>query len=163
MGQRVSFASRVRYHVEPIALMSRSQLTSDKHSPRILIVDDHAAVRAGLRHLISSRMGWDICGEAADGEQAVSLALRHEPSVIVMDISMPKMDGLEATRQIRKQLPDSEVVIVSQHDSENVVFEAQRAGARGFVVKSHLSADLLPALEAALGHSSRISAPVAKL
>ena len=128
----------------------------------ILIVDDHAAVRAGLRNLISSRAGWHICGEAANGEQAVSLALKLKPSVIIMDISMPGVDGLEATRRIREHLPTAEVLIVSQHDSEQVVTEAQKAGARGFVVKSHLSADLLPALEAALLHSSRISAPVSK-
>jgi len=103
-----------------------------------------------------------ICGEAADGEQAVALAFELKPSAIVMDISMPHMDGLEATRRIREKLPSVEILIVSQHDSMHVVSEAQRAGARGFVVKSHLSADLLPALEAALLHSSRISAPVAK-
>jgi len=136
--------------------------TLDRSSASILIVDDHAAVRAGLRNLISSRAGWNICGEASDGEQAVSLALRLRPSLIVMDISMPGIDGLEATRRIREHLPAVEVLIVSQHDSEHVVSEAQRAGARGFVVKSHLSADLLPAVEAAMRHSSRLSAPVSK-
>jgi len=134
----------------------------DRSAPSILIVDDHPAVRAGLRNLISSRPGWFICGEATNGEQAVSLALELKPSVVVMDISMPGMDGLEATRRIRDRLTSVEVLIVSQHDSERVVSEAQRAGARGFVVKSHLSADLLPALEAALLHSSRISSPVSK-
>lgn len=72
------------------------------------------------------------------------------------------MDGLEATRRIREQLPNTEVLIVSQHDSQQVVTQAQRAGARGFVLKSHLSADLLPALESALLHNSRISTPVAR-
>jgi len=134
----------------------------DRSAPSILIVDDHPAVRAGLRNLISSRPGWFICGEATNGEQAVSLALELKPSVVVMDISMPGMDGLEATRRIRDRLTSVEVLIVSQHDSDQVVSEAQRAGARGFVVKSHLSADLLPALEAALLHSSRISTPVSK-
>ncbi len=135
---------------------------SNRSAPSILIVDDHPAVRAGLRHLISSRPGWFICGEASNGEQAVSLALELKPSVVVMDISMPGMDGLEATRRIRERLTSIEILVVSQHDSEQVVFEAQRAGARGFVVKSHLSADLLPALEAALLHSSRISTPVSR-
>src|SRR2546429_5961798 len=121
---------------------------SDQFSASILIVDDHPAVRAGIRNLISSRSGWRICGEAADGAQAVSLAMELRPSAVVMDISMPRMDGLEATRRIREQLPGAEVLIVSQHDSDRVVQEAKKAGARGFVVKSHLSADLLPALEA---------------
>ncbi len=136
--------------------------SSDQFSASVLIVDDHNAVRAGLRNLVSWRKGWFIAGEAADGEQAVELALKLKPSLIVMDISMPRMDGLEATRRIREKMPHAEIVIVSQHDSEQVVAEAQRAGARGFVVKSHLSADLLPALEAALLHSSRVSAPVSK-
>ncbi len=148
--------------------MGNAQLTiepaesTDPFSPTILIVDDHPAVRAGLKNLISGRAGWSICGEAADGEEAVALAIQLRPSVIVMDISMPRLDGLEATRRIRERLPTVEVVIVSQHDSEQVVFEAQRAGARGFVMKSHLSADLLPALEAALLHNARISAPISK-
>lgn len=128
----------------------------------ILIVDDHAAVRAGLRNLISSRPGWLVCGEASDGKQAIDLALQLKPSVVVMDISMPGINGLEATRRIRQQAPNIEIVIVSQHDSDQVVLEAQRSGARGFVVKSHLSADLLPALEAALLHSSRVSSPVSR-
>ena len=134
----------------------------EQFSASILIVDDHSAVRTGLRNLISSRAGWQVCGEAVNGEQAVEMAQQLEPSAIVMDISMPVMDGLEATRRIRELLPKIEVLIVSQHDSETVVVEAQRAGARGFVMKSHLSADLLPALEAALLHSSRVSAPVSK-
>src|SRR5579859_7347453 len=121
--------------------MTSSPRPSEGFSASILIVDDHAAVRAGIKTLISSRKGWFICGEAADGEQAVSRALELKPSAIVMDISMPRMDGLEATRRIREKLPSVEVLILSQHDSEQVVFEAQKAGARGFVVKSHLSAD----------------------
>jgi PAS domain S-box-containing protein len=134
----------------------------DSFGARILIVDDHPAVRSGLKNLIALRSGWIVCGEASDGDEAVALALELKPSAIVMDVSMPRMNGLEATRRIREQLPNSEILIVSQHDSESVVQEAQRAGARGFVVKSHLSADLLPALEAALLHSSRISAPLLK-
>jgi PAS domain S-box-containing protein len=145
----------------PVSVPSATK-PPDQFSASILIVDDHAAVRAGLRTLISTRAGWVICGEAADGEEAVNLALKLKPSVIIMDISLPGIDGLEATRRIRQQMPGAEVVVVSQHDSDQVVWEAQQAGARGFVVKSHLSADLLPALEAALLHSSRISAPVAK-
>jgi PAS domain S-box-containing protein len=143
-------------------LTSSSTQPTNDFTASILIVDDHAAVRRGLRTLISTRPGWVVCGEAADGEQAIVLALQLKPSVVVMDISMPVMDGLEATRRIRERLPGVEVVIVSQHDSEHVVSEAQRIGARGFVMKSHLSADLLPSLEAALLHSSRISAPLSK-
>jgi PAS domain S-box-containing protein len=158
----MGFGIGVPKNAETDFFMGNSVQTAESFSANILIVDDHAAVRAGLRNLISTRAGWHICGEAADGEQAVSLALQLKPSVVVMDISMPGMDGLEATRRIHEHLPSAEILIVSQHDSDHVVSEAQRAGARGFVVKSHLSADLLPALEAALRHSSRISAPVSK-
>lgn len=146
-------------------VVSRKMNSSHSHDnsvARILIVDDHAAVRTGLRNLIGSRSGWLVCGEAADGDEAVALALETMPAAIVMDVSMPRMNGLEATRRIRERLPNVEILIVSQHDSNHVVREAQRAGARGFVMKSHLSADLLPALEAALLHSSRISAPVSR-
>lgn len=139
--------------------MPNSVRLLDDHSPSILIVDDHADVRAGLKSLVSSRAGWTVCGEAADGQEAVALAMKLKPSLIVMDISMPVMDGLEATRRIRAQLPDVEIVMLSQHDANQLIFEAQKAGARGFVIKSHLSADLVPTLESALLHRHRISTP----
>jgi PAS domain S-box-containing protein len=137
--------------------MTSSVFQSDQHSTNILVVDDHAGVRASLKDLVSSRAGWIVCGEAANGIEAVSLALELKPSAIVMDISMPVLDGLEATRRIREKLPNVEVVIVSQHDASQVVSEAQKAGARGFVLKSQMAADLVPALESALLHLSRIS------
>ncbi len=143
--------------------MTQSIQPSDKRlTSTILIVDDHAAVRAGLKNLIGSKEGWTIAGEAENGKQAVSLALQLKPAVVIMDISMPEIDGLEATRRILKELPNTAVVIVSQHDSDRVVMEAERAGARGFVVKSHLSADLIRAVDTALENNRYVSAPVAK-
>lgn len=113
---------------------------------RVLIVDDHEFVRRGVRSLLLSQSNYDICGEAVDGQDALEKARELKPDVIVMDVSMPKLNGLEATRLIRSMLPDSEVLILSQHESSQMLKEAVKAGARGYVVKSSISKDLLTAL-----------------
>lgn len=119
---------------------------------RILVADDHPVVRHGLRTLLGSRSEWEIVDEAEDGIQAVERAERLKPDVVVLDVSMPKMDGLEACRRIRKRLPKSEVLIVTQHDSAQMMREALSAGARGYVVKSDAARDLLAAVEAVSQH-----------
>jgi PAS domain S-box-containing protein len=116
---------------------------------RVLIADDHAMVRTGVRALLSSQSSFQVCGEAVDGMDAVEKAKGLRPDLIVMDISMPKLNGLEATRQIRNILPQTAVVMLSQHDSGEMVRLAVKAGALGFVVKSSISTDLLSALEKA--------------
>ena len=113
---------------------------------RVLVVDDHEFVRRGVRSLLLSQSNYDVCGEAVDGEDALEKARELKPDVIVMDVSMPKLNGLEATRLIRGMLPHSEVLILSQHDSSQMLKEAVKAGARGYVVKSSISKDLLSAL-----------------
>ena len=115
---------------------------------RILIADDHEKVRLGLRSLLSLRPDWDICGEAVDGRDAVQKARELKPQVAVLDISMPRLNGLEAARQIRKEVPQTEVLIVSQHESSEVIAAAIDAGARGYVVKSDVPRDFLDAVEA---------------
>ena len=115
---------------------------------RILIADDHEKVRWGLRSLLSLRPDWDICGEAVDGRDAVQKARELKPQVAVLDISMPRLNGLEAARQIRKEVPQTEVLIVSQHESSEVIAAAIDAGARGYVVKSDVPRDFLDAVEA---------------
>jgi DNA-binding NarL/FixJ family response regulator len=130
---------------------------------RILVADDHPVVRHGLRTLLGSCPEWEIIDEAEDGIQAVERAERLKPDVVVLDVSMPKMDGLEACRRIRKRLPKSEVLIVTQHDSAQMMREALSAGARGYVVKSDAARDLLAAVEAVSQHrffSLRKSGPV---
>ncbi|MGB7600199.1 MAG: PAS domain S-box protein, partial [Candidatus Sulfotelmatobacter sp.] len=123
------------------------QTCAGKTTMRVLVVDDHEVVRRGVRSLIQSHSNYDVCGEAVDGQDAVEKAQQLNPDVIVMDVSMPRLNGLEATHLIRATLPDSEILILSQHDSPEMVRQAFKAGARGYVVKSSIARDLLAALE----------------
>lgn len=113
---------------------------------RILIVDDHEAVRSSLRLLLSSSE-WTICGEACDGLEAVEKARSIRPDLVIMDVSMPRMDGVAATRIIRREIPETAVIIISQNDPKLVARQAAEADARGWVSKSELSYALLPAIE----------------
>jgi DNA-binding NarL/FixJ family response regulator len=115
---------------------------------RILIADDHDVVRKGLRTVLSSHTGWEVCAEAANGRDAVKSALAKKPDVVVMDINMPGMSGLEATREILNQLPLTQILILSAYESENLVRQMLTSGARGYVLKSDVSDDLLRAVAA---------------
>lgn len=115
---------------------------------RVLVADDHEVVRRGLRAILESHAGWEVCGEAANGRQAVELALQLTPDVVVMDINMPELNGLEATKQICKALPGTQVLILSAHDSEQLVREMLVSGARGYVLKTDAGEDLIAAVEA---------------
>jgi signal transduction histidine kinase/PAS domain-containing protein len=121
---------------------------------RILIADDHEIVRRGLRLLIASRPDWQVCGEAEDGEEAIQKAKLLQPDVILLDVSMPRMNGLDAARILRREVPQSEIVIVSQNDPSIMQARALEVGARGYVAKSNLSRDLLPSVEKILGERS---------
>ena len=121
---------------------------------RILIADDHEIVRRGLRLLIASRPEWQVCGEAEDGDEAIEKAKLLRPDVILLDVSMPRMNGLEAARVLRREVPQSEIVIVSQNDPSIMRSRALEVGARGYVAKSDLSRDLLSALDTILGEPS---------
>ena len=119
---------------------------------RILLVDDHPIVRQGLKTLLEGRTGWQVIGEASDGVEAIEKAKNLRPDVMVLDVTMPNMNGLEACRLIRRQAPQPEILFVTQHDSPQMMREALEAGARGYVVKSNAARDLLEAVEAVSQH-----------
>ena len=121
---------------------------------RILLVDDHPVVRHGLRALLGLQPDWEVIDEAEDGSEAVDKVQRLNPDVVLLDISMPKMGGLEACRLIREMAPQCEILILTQHDSPQMLREALDAGARGYVMKSHAARDLLDAVEAVSQHKS---------
>ena len=118
---------------------------------RILIVDDHEVVRQGIRTILRARPQWEICGEAVNGKDAIEKATKLDPDVIIMDITMPEMSGIEATREITRLKLRPAVLVFTMHESKNLAATVQEAGARGFVLKSHAARDLLDALEALLG------------
>jgi DNA-binding NarL/FixJ family response regulator len=119
---------------------------------RVLIADDHDIVRRGLRNLVESQAGWEVCAEAADGRQAVAKALASRPDVAILDISMPEMDGLTATRKIREALPQTEVLVLTQHKAEVVARQVLKAGARGYILKSDAGDELVAAINALQRH-----------
>ena len=116
---------------------------------RILIADDHTLVRAGLRRILEDEVDFDVVAEAADGADAVAAALGTEIDVAILDISMPKLTGLQAARRILEQRPQTRVLMLSMHDNEEFLFEALRAGASGYVLKSSAESDLVRACRAA--------------
>ena len=119
---------------------------------RILLADDHDIVRRGLRELLEEQPGWEVCGEAATGREALEHAIRLRPQVVVLDLMMPELNGLEAARQIRKAVPTTEILVFTMHDSEDLVHEILSAGARGYVLKAGPPEELFQAVrEAAAG------------
>jgi len=121
---------------------------------RILVADDHDIIRRGFKHLLTAKPGWEVCAEAKTGREAVSLAEQHRPEVVVMDISMPDLNGLEAARRIRKSLPKTEIVILTLHFSDQLVHDIVEAGARAYIMKSDADRDLVAAVEAISNHRS---------
>jgi DNA-binding NarL/FixJ family response regulator len=119
---------------------------------KILIADDHDVVRRGIRSLIESRPEWQVCDEAHSGREAVQKAEERKPDIVVLDISMPELNGLEAARRIQKVSPNSEILILSMHYSDQLIKEILDAGVRGFIVKSDSDRDLIIALETLANH-----------
>jgi len=117
-------------------------------SLRILIADDHEVVRRGLAALLQQQPDWQVCGEAGDGREAVEKAQQLQPDVVILDIGMPSLNGLEATRQMLKANPKARILILTLHDSDQMVRDVLNAGARGFLLKSDAASELVAAVEA---------------
>jgi DNA-binding NarL/FixJ family response regulator len=125
--------------------------------PRVLIVDDHAVIRRGVQGILSTYPEWDLCGEADNGQDAIRLAGELAPEVVIMDVSMPGMNGLEATRIIHDVLPETKVLLLTLHSSAEFVRSAFRAGARGYVLKSDAENELVRALNVVIGEGTYVS------
>lgn len=119
-------------------------------SARLMIADDHGVVRSGLRLLLDKQPDLEVVAEAADGAAAVAVALAERPDLCILDVSMPKLTGLQATREIRAQMPEMAVLILSMHDDERYLFEALKAGAGGYVLKMEADTALVDAIRAVL-------------
>lgn len=114
---------------------------------RILIVDDHEAIRDGIRELLAKHKEWVICGEAIDGVEAIEKAKSLSPDVVLMDVSMPRMDGIQAAKVLSLEAPNAKIVIVSQNDPGVIRRQAVEAGVAGYIAKSALALELVPTLE----------------
>lgn len=122
------------------------------NSLRILVADDNEHIRNGLCSALEGRSGWIVCGRAVDGLDAVQKAVDLKPDVVLVDVSMPGLNGFEAAESIHERVPDAEVLIVTEHDSKTLELLPPQPGVRGYVVKSRLQHDLIPAVEAASKH-----------
>ena len=130
---------------------------------RVLLADDHTLIRAGLRMVVDSQPDLTVVGEANDGREAVAIAGKLKPDVVVMDIGMPSLNGIEASRQIRAALPDTQVVMLSMHSDEGYVLRALKAGAKAYLLKDSAEADLARAIRAAAAGKSFFSPAVGQV
>src|SRR5271154_1595803 len=119
---------------------------------RILVADDHDLMRRGIKALLQSHAGWEVCGEAHTGREAVTKAEELKPDIVILDISMPDLNGVDAAKRIRKSSPDTEVLILSVHYSDQLIRDILEAGVRGYIVKSDSDRDLIIAVEALANH-----------
>jgi len=132
-------------------------------SLKLLVADDHEVVRNGVRCLLEAQLGWQVMAEASNGREAVEQAQRVKPDVAVLDIGMPSLNGLEAARQMLKNDPRIKIVILTMHDSDNLIREVLKVGARGYVAKSDAIRDLVTAINAVRSGDTFFTAKVAEV
>ena len=130
---------------------------------KILVADDHDIMRRGLKQLLTSRAGWEVCGEAKTGREAVALTEQLKPDIVVMDISMPELNGLEAARRIHKSFPKIGILILTLHFSDQLVRDIVEAGARAYITKSDADRDLVSAVEALANHRTFFTSRAAEM
>jgi len=130
---------------------------------RIVLADDHTIVRQGLRKVLEERSDWEVVAEAGDGREAVQLCEQHRPDVVILDVAMPLLNGIEATRQITKRLPNTRVLVLSMHADEAYVTQILKAGATGYLLKDSADVDLFKAVEEAAKGRSFFSPAIARL
>jgi DNA-binding NarL/FixJ family response regulator len=130
---------------------------------RILIADDHEIVRKGVRDVIEGHPGWEVCAEAADGQQALELAFAEKPDIVVLDVSLPILNGIALTRRLRKEMPTVRVLLFTMHDDDETVSSGLAAGARGYVLKSDSGINLEAAISALVANRLYFSWPVSEL
>jgi len=132
-------------------------------SLRILLADDHPLVRRGIRTLLGAPSGWQVCGEAANGREALEKVTELKPDILILDLNMPELNGLEVTRRVRKILPQVEILVLTVQDSEQVMRQVLQAGARGYMLKSDAGNELLAAVEAVRNHHLFLSSQVSRV
>ena len=147
----------------PCCRYTTTPLTKAMRKTRVLLADDHQLMRSGVRLMLEREAELAVVGEAADGREAVALAKSLKPEVVVMDIGMPNLNGIEAARQMTEENPQLAIVIVSMHSDESYVLRALKAGARGYLLKDSAQADLIKAVHAVAGGKSFFSPAVSKL
>ena len=123
----------------------------------VLVVDDHAFIRRGVRSILEPFAEWELCGEAENGEEAIQKVSQLHPAIVVMDVSMPVLDGIAATEAIKKKHPTTHVILLTLHNSRELLSRAFQAGARGYVLKADVDGELLKALRIVTGEGSYIS------
>jgi len=130
---------------------------------RVLIADDHEIVRRGVRDVVEAHLGWEVCGETSEGSEILALAQEHRPNVVVLDVSMPGLNGIAVTRQIRQVLPATEVLLFTMHDDDETVAGGLAAGARGYLLKTEGEAQLIAAIAALAVHRPYFSPAIAEM
>jgi DNA-binding NarL/FixJ family response regulator len=158
---RIELGSRDLARTTKLKLSRRTG--ANMNSLRILVADDHEIVRRGLVFLLKSHAGWDVCGEARDGRQAVEKAMELRPDIVILDIGMPNLNGLEAARQLLRHNPQCKVLILTIADTDEVVRAVLDAGARGFVLKSDAVRDLVSAVEALQSNKTFFTSRVSEM
>src|SRR2546425_663135 len=130
---------------------------------RILVADDHDVVRRGLRTLLQTRPGWEVCGEAATGREAVEKTEKLKPDIVILDVAMPELNGLEAARLIRRARPEVQILVLTIYESEDLVRELLQVGVRGYIMKADAGRDLIAAMEALVQGKSFFTSRVTQM